>query len=115
MAKKCVGGGVQLTVNLNKRHLNVKVNKCNCTPRPPGLRVSEEGGMDGSLEPVYNCTPRPPLNRLFLRNYKTILTSVNGPMMYNILKALFIATQFRKYVNMQHEALEIKLRFVLSI
>ena len=30
------------------------------------------------------------LNRLFLRN-KTILTSFNGPMVYNIVKAFFIA------------------------
>ena len=29
----------------------------NCTPRPPGLRVSEEGRIYGSLKPVYNCTP----------------------------------------------------------
>ena len=39
--------------------VNFKIN-FNCTPRPPGLRVSEEGRMYGSLESVYNCTPRPP-------------------------------------------------------
>ena len=31
-----------------------KKSSFNCTPRPPGLRVSEEGRMYGSLEPVYN-------------------------------------------------------------
>ena len=38
------------------------------------------------------------LNRLFHKN-KTILTSVNGPMVHNILNAF----------GMLHEALEIKL------
>ena len=51
-----------------------------------------------------------PLNSLFLRN-KTKLTFVNGPMVYNVLKAFFIAPQFRKSINLPHESLEIKLRF----
>ena len=50
------------------------------------------------------------LNSLFLRN-KTKLTFVNGPKVYNILKAFFIAPQFRKSINMPHESLEEKLRF----
>ena len=35
------------------------------------------------------------VNRLFLKN-KTILPSFNGPMVYNSVKAFFIAPQFRK-------------------
>ena len=55
------------------------------------------------------------LNRLFLRN-KTILTSVYGPMVHNIVKPFFIATiSFEnKSINMPHEALEIKLHFLIS-
>ena len=36
------------------------------------------------------------LNRFFFLKNKTILISVNGPMVYNIVKAFFIPLLFRK-------------------
>ena len=61
--------GVQSSSNSNHRHPNLFRGK-----RAPQLVISTTSKL--------NC--------LFLRN-KTILTSFNGPMVYNIVKAFFIA------------------------
>ena len=41
------------------------------------------------------------LNRLFLRD-KTILTSVNGPMVFNIVKAFSFAVSFENKVCLRN-------------
>ena len=50
-------------------------------------------GMRAPLPQLVIRQKRVTLNHLFLTK-KTILTSVNSPMVYNIFKAFFIAPQF---------------------
>ena len=70
--------GVQSSSNSNHRHPNLF-----CGKRAPQLVISTTLNSNHPQKSIK-------LNRLFLRN-KTILTSFNGPMVYNIVKAFFIA------------------------
>ena len=72
------GGGVQSSSNSNHRHPNLF-----CGKRAPQLVISTTSNSNHPKKSIK-------LNRLFLRN-KTILTSFSGPMVYNIVKAFFIA------------------------
>ena len=54
---------------------------------------------------IGNRTKRVTFNLLFLRN-KTILTTLLGPIEYNILKAFLLLLSFEnKSINLPHEAL----------
>ena len=70
--------GVQSSSNSNHRHPNLF-----CSKHAPQLVISTTSNSNQPKKSIK-------LNRLFLRN-KTILTSFNGPMVNNFVKAFFIA------------------------